>query len=30
MLDENTKEMIANGTEMERAEALAKVLDSTY
>ena len=30
VLDENTKNMIANGTETERAEALVQVLNSTY
>jgi len=30
VLDDVTKEMISNGTEMERAAALASVLDSTY
>ena len=30
VLDENTKEMIKNGTETERAEALVQVLNSTY
>jgi hypothetical protein len=30
VLDENTKKQIANGTEAERANALVKVLNSTY
>jgi hypothetical protein len=30
VLDENTKKQIANGTEAERADALVKVLNSTY
>jgi hypothetical protein len=30
VLDENTKKMISTGTETERAEAIVKVLDSTY
>jgi hypothetical protein len=30
VLDDVTKELIANGTESERAAALVKVLDSTY
>lgn len=30
VLDENTKKQISNGTEMERAEAIVKVLQSTY
>ncbi len=30
VLDENTKKQISNGTEMERAEAIVKVLNSTY
>ena len=30
VLDENTKKQIASGTETERAEALVKVLNSTY
>lgn len=30
VLDDVTKEMISNGTEMERVEAIASVLDSTY
>lgn len=30
VLDENTKNMIKNGTETERAEALVQVLNSTY
>jgi len=30
VLDENTKSMITNGTELERANAIAEVLNSTY
>lgn len=30
VLDENTKNLIKNGTESERAAALVKVLDGTY